>query len=125
MAFDPNALLKIEDITSQFDPADMNQNHVEAIATAIPFLFWLPAVTKHDSPYLKWLANQTLAVFLLGVVVGIVTGILSIIPFIGALIGVLLSLCYAGIVLANFVLTIIGKAYILPVIGAVNLDVFK
>lgn len=125
MAFDPNALFKIEDITSQFDPEDMKQNQGEAIATAIPILCWLPAATKHSSPYLSWLANQTLAVLLFGVVAGVLGTILSIIPILGVILRVVLYLCTVALSLSNFVLAIIGKAIKLPIVGALNLEVFK
>ncbi len=125
MAFDSNALFKLEDITDQFDPEDMKQNHGEAIATSIPILCWLPAATKHDSQYLKWLANQTLTILLFDVAIMIAAKILGHIPAIGGILNLLLSLCYSALALANFILAIIGKAYKLPIVGAVNLDVFK
>lgn len=124
MAFDSNALFKIEDITDQFDPDDMKQNQGEAIATSIPILCWLPAVTKHNSPYLAWLANQTLAILILDIVVGVVARIISNIPVIGIL-GSLLSLAVFAIAVINFVFAITGKAKKLPIVGAFNLEVFK
>lgn len=123
MAFDPNALFKLEDITDQFDPDDMKTNQGEAIATAI--IFFIPAITKKGSPYLNFMANQSFAIFLLGFVVGIVQGILSFIPFIGGILGYLLIIGVSALSIANIVFAVIGKAKKLPVVGALNLEVFK
>ncbi len=123
MAFDSNALFKLEDITDQFDPDDMKANQGEAIATAI--IFFIPAITKKGSPYLNFMANQSFAIFLLGFVVGIVKGILSFIPFIGGILGYLLLIGVSALSIANIVFAVIGKAKKLPVVGALNLEVFK
>lgn len=124
MAFDPNALFKLEDITDQFDPDDMKANQGEAIATAI--IFFIPAITKKGSPYLNFMANQSFAIFLLGFVVGIVKGILSFLPpVIGGTLGYLLLLGVSALSIANIVFAAIGKAKKLPVVGALNLEVFK
>ena len=73
--------LQMEDITDQYDPAEMEQQKGLAIvAYLLPFLFFIPAVSNKDSLYAKTVANQSLTNCAALILISILRVILANIP---------------------------------------------
>ncbi len=122
---DLNSLLMVEDITDQFDPQEIKESQGLAIATAVPVLFFLPTVLKKDTPYLKFVANQSLTLFLLGLIVCFVGAIIGFIPLLGGIVQFLLGLCTSALAIWHIVDAATGKVRKLPIVGPYIIEAFK
>ncbi len=113
------------DVTDEFDSADISNNKALSILSYINILFIIPLIAAPQSKFAKFHANQGLILFLFEVVISCVGGIVSSIAFmvwefLGTLVAGVLSI--VGIV--TFIFMIIGiinaaqgKAKELPIIG--------
>ncbi len=91
------------DKTAEFDAADIDKNKIVCGISFIAFLFFLPLVACKESAYGRFMANQALITFLLGIVINIV-------PVIGTLAG---AVVFWYMIINAFM----GKAKCVPFIG--------
>ncbi len=91
--------LQMEEITDQFDPAEMEQQKGLAIvAFLFEILFFLPIMSNKDSAYAKTVANQALTLAAGSFAVWILRLIVANIPVLGGILGLVLYLCSLAIV---------------------------
>lgn len=117
-----NELIQSEDITAQFSPEDIEAAKVCSIlAYLLPFLFFLPFISVKGSQAARFNSNQSFLIFLLG----IACGIINIIPILGNIISFVLGVIEFILIVLGIINTANGKIVRLPVLKAVNLEVFK
>ncbi len=103
--------LQMEEITDQYDPAEMEQQKGLAIVAFIfEILFFLPVVSNKESAYAKTVANQSLTIAVANIVLNILSRMIGKIPVLGSILGLVLSLCS----IALFILCI------MKIVDAVN-----
>jgi len=91
--------LQMEDITDQYDPAEMEQQKGMAIvAFLFEILFFLPVMSNKDSAYAKTVANQALTIAAANIVTNILKLIVAKIPILGGILGLVLSLVTLALV---------------------------
>jgi uncharacterized membrane protein len=101
----------MEEITDQYDPAEMEQQKGLAIVAFIfEILFFLPVVSNKESAYAKTVANQSLTIAVANIVLNILSRMIGKIPVLGSILGLVLSLCS----IALFILCI------MKIVDAVN-----
>ena len=94
--------LQMEEITDQYDPAEMEQQKGLAIvAYLIEILFFLPVMSNKDSAYAKTVGNQALSIAAASIVVYILRIIIGKIPVLGGILGLVLSLVSLAIVVLS------------------------
>ena len=92
--------LQMEEITDQYDPAEMEQQKgLTIVAFLFEILFFLPILSNKDSAYAKTVANQALTIAAANLVVSILSRIIGKIPVLGAILGLVLSLVSIALVL--------------------------
>lgn len=120
-----NNMMNTNDMTSQFDPQDINNNKGMSVLAYIGFLFLVPLLACPNSKFARYHTNQGLVLFLLEFALGVVTGIIGIIPIAGLIIGGLLSAVGGIFTLVLMIMGIInaaqGQAKELPLIGKITL----
>ncbi len=123
---DFNSLFNFEDVTDQYDPAEIENSKALAIlAYLISFLFFLPYVSNNQSQYAKFVSNQAFTIFVVGVAGGIVTRILGIIPILGSLIQIAFSLAFFALAILGVIDSASGRVRKLPVVGKFIIEIFK
>lgn len=120
-----NNMMNTNDMTSQFEPQDINNNKGMSVLAYIGFLFLVPLLACPNSKFARYHTNQGLVLFLLEFALGVVTGILGLIPIAGLIIGGLLSAVGGIFTLVLMIMGIInaaqGQAKELPLIGKITL----
>ncbi len=120
----------MKDMTSQFDPADIEKNKMVAGLSYLGILFFLPLVAAPDSRFGKFHANQSLVVMLLGVAGGILFAILNAIAIamlsygflmVVSTLSTIFYIALAVLYILGLVFAFTGKAKQLPLIGAIQL----
>ena len=107
--------LQMEEITDQFDPGEMEEQKVVSILVFfIEFLFFIPIVSYKDSAYAKTVANQTLTLFVAGIVSRIIGKILGYIPVLGGIIAWLISIALLVLAITKIIDAANGKIRNLP-----------
>jgi len=92
--------LQMEEITDQYDPAEMEQQKgLTIVAFLFEILFFLPIMSNKDSAYAKTVANQALTIAAANIVVSILSRIIGKIPVLGAILGLVLSLVSIALVI--------------------------
>lgn len=103
--------LQMEDITDQYDPAEMEQQKGLAIvAYLFEILFFLPIMSNKDSAYAKTVANQSLTIAAASLAVYVIRIIIGKIPVLGGILGLILSVVSLAILVLS----------ILKIVDAVN-----
>ena len=107
--------LQMEEITDQFDPGEMEEQKVVSILVFfIEFLFFIPIVSYKDSAYAKTVANQTLTLFVAGIVSQILGKILGYIPILGGIAAWLISIALLLLAITKIIDAANGKIRNLP-----------
>ena len=107
--------LPMEEITDQFDPGEMEEQKVVSILVFfIEFLFFIPIVSYKDSAYAKTVANQTLTLFVAGIVSRIIGKILGYIPVLGGIAAWLISIALLVLAITKIIDAANGKIRNLP-----------
>ena len=107
--------LQMEEITDQFDPGEMEEQKVVSILMFfIEFLFYIPIVSYKDSAYAKTVANQTLTLFVAGIVSRIIGKILGYIPVLGGIVAWLISIALLVLAITKIIDAANGKIRNLP-----------
>lgn len=107
--------LQMEEITDQFDPGEMEEQKVVSILVFfIEFLFFIPIVSYKDSAYAKTVANQTLTLFVAGIVSRILGKILGYIPILGGIAAWLISIALLVLAITKIIDAANGKIRNLP-----------
>ena len=107
--------LQMEEITDQFDPVEMEEQKVVSILVFfIEFLFFIPIVSYKDSAYAKTVANQTLTLFVAGIVSRIIGKILGYIPVLGGIAAWLISIALLVLAITKIIDAANGKIRNLP-----------
>lgn len=107
--------LQMEEITDQFDPGEMEEQKVVSILVFfIEFLFFIPIVSYKDSAYAKTVANQTLTLFVAGIVSRIIGKILGYIPVLGGIAAWLISIALLVLAITKIIDAANGKIRNLP-----------
>ena len=107
--------LPMEEITDQFDPGEMEEQKVVSILVFfIEFLFFIPIVSYKDSAYAKTVANQTLTLFVAGIVSRIIGKILGYIPVLGGIVAWLISIALLVLAITKIIDAANGKIRNLP-----------
>ena len=123
---DFNSLFSFEDVSDQFDQADIeNSKALAIIAYLIPFLFFLPYVSNNKSEYARFVSNQVLTIAILGFLGGIGTGIIGFIPVLGTIVRTVFYIGYFALMILGLVDAASGKARKLPVVGKFIIEAFK
>jgi uncharacterized membrane protein len=116
--------LQMEEITDQYDPADMEQQKGMAIVSfLLCFLFFLPYISSKESVYAKAVANQCLTMFVGWIAIIIVTKIIGFIPLLGGLIGAVIWLAFSALIILKVIDAANNKLRKLPF--GVNIEAFK
>lgn len=116
--------LQMEEITDQFDPGEMEEQKVVSILVFfIEFLFFIPIVSYKDSAYAKTVANQTLTLFVAGIVSRIIGKILGYIPVLGGIVAWLISIALLVLAITKIIDAANGKIRNLPF--GIIIPVFK
>lgn len=106
---------QMEEITDQFDPGEMEEQKVVSILVFfIEFLFFIPIVSYKDSAYAKTVANQTLTLFVAGIVSRIIGKILGYIPVLGGIAAWLISIALLVLAITKIIDAANGKIRNLP-----------
>lgn len=120
----------MKDVTSNFDPQDIEKNKVVAGLSYLGILFFLPLVACPDSKFGRFHANQSLILLLLSVAGGILFAILNAIAAatwsIGlvTVVSILSSIFYLVVgvgYLLGLILGCLGQAKELPLIGKISI----
>ena len=107
--------LQMEEITDQFDPGEMEEQKVVSILVFfIEFLFFIPIVSYKDSAYAKTVENQTLTLFVAGIVSRIIGKILVYIPVLGGIVAWLISIALLVLAITKIIDAANGKIRNLP-----------
>ena len=107
--------LQMEEITDQFDTGEMEEQKVVSILVFfIEFLFFIPIVSYKDSAYAKTVANQTLTLFVAGIVSRIIGKILGYIPVLGGIAAWLISIALLVLAITKIIDAANGKIRNLP-----------
>lgn len=112
------------DHTAEFAPEDILNNKVISAVCYIPILFFLPLVVCPNSRFGRFHANQSLALFLVGVVCSIALGVVHLVtvflPPVGVVVWIVRQLFGVAVllfVILGAVNTANGKAKELPIVG--------
>lgn len=108
------------DTTSEFDPADIEQNKVMAIFAYLSWLVLIPIFGAKQSKFARFHANQGLALAIAEIICWVVLGILVRLPLIGWIFGIvesLFSLVCLIFAIIGIVNAVNGKAKELPIVG--------
>lgn len=105
-------------VTAEFDQADIEKNRIISGVAYLIVLFFLPLVVCPESRFGRFHANQALVLFITSIAGSIV---LSIIPVIGWLLLPVFSLLILLLSILGLVNGLTGKAKELPVIGRFKL----
>lgn len=104
--------LQMNDITDQYDPAEIEEQKALSIICIILFvLFFLPAISYKTSAYAKNLSNQLLTIFLAFFVNSFIIGR---IPFLGGFISSIISIVLLALVVLKVIDAANGKLRELP-----------
>ena len=105
--------LQMNDITDQYDPAEIEEQKALSIICIILFvvLFFLPATSYKTSAYAKNLSNQLLTIFLAFFVNSFIIGR---IPFLGGFISSIISIVLLALVVLKVIDAAKGKLRELP-----------
>ena len=120
-------VLQTPDVTSEFDPQDINQNKVMALLAYFGILFLVPLLAAKDSKFAKFHANQGIVLFICEIAACIVTFFLSFlfglinIGWLGSLLGYLLYLACGILAIMGIINAAQGKAKELPLIGKIKI----
>lgn len=117
--------LKMEEITDQYDAAEMdNQKGLAIVALIFEILFFLPVVSNKESAYAKEMSNQVLTICIANLANSIILSrILGLIPVVGGLVSNLISIALFVICVLKIVDACQGKFRKLPFGFSIN--VFK
>lgn len=122
--------LSLTDRTNEFTPEDIDDAKVVSGISYLWILFFLPLVTKPNSKFGKFHANQALLVLFSDLIISFVVGaavkIINLITFglISGLTGILIgavNLVFGIIMIVCLLTAISGKAYELPFIGGIKI----
>ena len=105
------------DTTSEYDPADIENNKVMAVLSYIWILFLVPLLAAKDSKFARFHANQGLVLFL----AGIASGVVAVIPILGWILSVVCSIVLTVLMILGIINAATGKAKELPIIGKISL----
>ena len=90
------------------------QKVVSILVFFIEFLFFIPIVSYKDSAYAKTVANQTLTLFVAGIVSRIIGKILGYIPVLGGIVAWLISIALLVLAITKIIDAANGKIRNLP-----------
>jgi len=117
-------LLKTTDLTSNFTADDIKKGRFEAMAAALPILFWVPLARRTKSPFVLFHANNGLILFIFCCIAVILSVILSFVPG-----GWIISFPLWGFLAVESVFTSIealsGNARDLCILGKLRLRLIK
>lgn len=117
----------LENGTAGFSDEAYDGWRLSAVLCYIPFLFWIPYLMSHRSPYVRFHANQglILSVFtVLCAAVGVIGSFLRegiVGTFAGYLIMIGIAVLWAGYVIWGLVSAISGSGNVLPLIGKIRI----
>ena len=107
--------LQMEEITDQFDSGEMEEQKVISILVFfIEFLFFIPVLSYKDSSYAKTVANQSLTLFVAGIISQILGKILGYIPILGGIVAWLISIALLVLAITKIIDAANGKIRNLP-----------
>ncbi len=118
---DFNTLFQAQDVTDQYDSAEVAQLKVPTILSYVfSFLFFLPKVKNGNSQYAGFIGNQTITLFVMNII-AIILSKLPIIHFIAPIVSfAVLILSIIGIIDA-----LNGRVRKLPIIHQFTIQAFK
>lgn len=119
---------KTEDLTAQFEPADISGNRLKAACSYLGVFVLVPLLMAKKSWFARFHANQGLALLVAGLIYNLMVGILTVLTL-GVSLGlypVLRVVHFLGLFFPVFTVIGIwnaasGKAKELPVIGKIRL----
>lgn len=118
-------VLQTPDVTSEFDPQDINQNKVMAVLAYFGILFLVPLLAAKESKFAQFHANQGIVLCILWIAIGILNFILSMIlrnaSWISSILCSLLYLVRGILAIIGIVNAAQGKAKELPIIGKIKI----
>ena len=118
-------VLQTPDVTSEFDPQDINQNKVMAVLAYFGILFLVPLLAAKESKFAQFHANQGIVLCILWIAIGILNFILSMIlrnaSWISSILCSLLYLVCGILAIIGIVNAAQGKAKELPIIGKIKI----
>ena len=120
-----SAINSTADTTTQFDPADIQQNKAMAILAYLSWLVLIPLFAAKESKFARFHTNQGLVLAITEIAWWVATGILSAILYaiswsLGSIISTLLglvNLVFLVILIIGIANAANGKAKELPIIG--------
>ncbi len=123
------SIFYMEDITDQFEQADIDVNNRLSILAYLSYLVLVPIFLVKNSRFARFHASQGLNIIIAQVAWAIATAITTFIfglisPMLGVAINILLSLvhiAFTGLMVIGIINAIKGKAKKLPLIGNVKI----
>lgn len=119
-----NGFVNTADHTEEFDAADIQSNKVMAVLAYLGILILIPVFAARNSKFVRFHVNQSLALWVVAMVVSVILSILGKVP----LIGKAASFVSSGISIVEFILCVLGilnacngKAKELPIVGGIKL----
>ena len=106
-----NELNNTADTTSEYDAQDIEKNKVMALLAYIIFL--IPLLAAKDSKFARFHTNQSLVLFLGGIIASVV----AVIPVIGWIVAPIAGLVITVLAIIGILNALNGRAKELPVIG--------
>jgi uncharacterized membrane protein len=116
-----NDLNNTPDITSQYDPQDIESNKIMALLSYIGFLFIVPLLAAKDSKFARFHANQGIVLFIATIVLNIVSVLLGYIPVVGLILLWVMRVIWWVLAVLGIVNAFSGKAKQLPLIGGITI----
>lgn len=103
-------ILKMEDITDQYDSTEIqNQKALAIVVFILSFLFFLPFISYKDSALAKKISNQSFNILLAEIALSIISAIVGIIPFLGWLIKFVICVASFAFVVLKVIDMVNGK----------------
>ena len=106
-----NELNNTADTTAEYDAQDIEKNKVMALLAYIIFL--IPLLAAKDSKFARFHTNQSLVLFLGGIIASVV----AVIPVIGWIVAPIAGLVITVLAIIGILNALNGRAKELPVIG--------
>ena len=125
---DINDLKNMKDHTSEFDPADIQNNKTMGILSYIGLLVLIPIFAAKESKFARFHANQGLVLVIAQAIVTVVLSILAtllgLIPYVGWIPALLIRLVIPVVYIPSIIGIINaakGQAKELPIIGGIRI----
>ncbi len=107
----------MNDVTHNFDPNDIMENKGVSILCYFSLLMLVPLLTKPNSQFVKFHANQGLVLLIASFAAGLIVNV----PFVGSIIGPGIGIAVTVFSIMGIIHSAQGKAVELPIISNIKI----